>query len=126
MILHRLDRQLAVPQSLNGAVVQVDLAHLETRVRRERAANHLNLVILRRYVDTAARQVAHRMIRTVMSKREALRLGTRGARHDLMPEADAEQRSSRGDDLARQCNGPSESRRVPRARREHHADRTTL
>ena len=66
------------------------------------------------------------MIRTVMAERESLRLGTGGARHDLMPEADAEQRSPRGDDLARQCNGPSESRRVPRARREHHADRTTL
>src|SRR6185503_12066610 len=114
VVLDRLDRELDVPQALDRAIVEIDLAHPEAAVARQRLAHDLDLVVLRGHLDVASVEVADGVIRAVVAEPQPARLGARGSPHDLMPEADPEQRSPGLDHGPRQRDRPGESGRVAR------------
>ena len=108
VVLDRLDRLLAVAQALDRAVVEVDLADPEARRRRQRLADDLDLVVLGGHLDQPHLEVADRVVRAVVPEPEAGRVRARGPPHDLVAEADAEQRPAVVDDRAAPARpGPS-------------------
>ncbi len=121
VILDRLDGQLMVAQALDRTVVEVALADVEARPCRQRLRDDLDLVVLGRDRDAPAALVPHRVVGGVMAEAQPARAGTRGARHDLMPQADAQQRPTVGDDLLRQAHRTGQERRIAGARGEDHA-----
>src|SRR4051794_10870282 len=66
VVLDRLDRLLAVAQPLDRSVVEVHLADVETRGRRQGPADDLDLVILGRHLHDPELDVLDRVIRTVV------------------------------------------------------------
>src|SRR5438067_7782559 len=67
VVLDREDRQLAVRQALDRAVVQVDLADEEAGGRVDRRAVDLELVVLRGDVDAPAQKILDRVVGAVMA-----------------------------------------------------------
>ncbi len=98
VVLDRLDRALAVAQAFDRTVVEVDLADPEARCGRQRLADHLDLVVLGGHLDVAGVDVADRVVGAMVAEAEAVGLGARRTTHELVPEADPEQRSSVVDD----------------------------
>ena len=78
-------------------------------------------MVLRRDLDQAKVEVLDRVVGPVMAEPQAARLGTSRARHDLVSEADPEQRSPVLDDGAGQRDLGLESGRVAGARRQDDA-----
>ncbi len=120
VVLDGLDRQLPVTQPLDGAVVEIDLADVEPGCRRDRMADHLDLVVLGGHLDTPKVQVLDRMVGAVMAEPQPRRLRAAGARDDLVPEADPEQRAAGGDHGAGEGDLGPKARRVAGAGRQDH------
>ena len=118
VVLDGLDRQLAVTQALDRAVVEVDLADVEAAGRRERVGDDLDLVVLGRHLDPAGVDVADRVVRPVMAEPEPARLGAGRPPDDLVAEADPEERAAVGDRRPRQRDRTGEPRRVARPGRQ--------
>src|SRR6478735_26043 len=68
VVLHGLDRQLAVAQPLDRAVVEVDLADPEPGPLRQRRADDLDLVVLGRHLDEPHLEVLDRVVGAVMAE----------------------------------------------------------
>ena len=98
VVLDGLDRQLAVTQSLDRPVVEVDLADPEPAQGRQRVADDLDLVVLGRHLDEPELEVLDGMIGTVMAEAQASGVGAGRAPHDLVAEADPQQGPAVGDD----------------------------
>jgi hypothetical protein len=64
MVLHRKDRQFAVPKPLDGAVVQIDVRDLEERSPRDLVLVSANgeAMVLRRDDDAPRGQLLDRVI----------------------------------------------------------------
>ena len=82
-------------------------------------------MVLRSDVDAPARQIAHRMIRAMVSYGETSSCRSRGTTDDLMPETYAEEWFTVRDQCARKRNGSLKSRWVTRSWGEDHAARRT-
>ncbi len=89
---------VVVAQPLDAAVVEVALADREAGAAWQRVGVHRDLVVLGRDLHPSGAQVLHRMVRAVMPEAQAARLGARGAGHDLVAQADAQERPAIGDD----------------------------
>src|SRR3990172_2178862 len=121
VVLDGLDRQLTVPEALDRTVVQVDLADAEAGGGRQRVTNNLDLVVLGRHLDQTRVDVADRVVRPVMPESKACGFATGGAGHDLVTEADPEERPSVVDDRAGQGNRTGQPGGGSRAGREDDA-----
>ena len=108
-------------QAFHGAVVEVQLADDEPAVNGKRRPVHGHLVVLGRHLDQAQLDVPDGVVRPVMAEPEAPGLRSGGARHDLVAQADPQQRAAVGDHLARQRDRAGEPRRVAGTGREDHA-----
>ena len=75
----------------------------------------LDLVVLGRHLDQPGVDVADRVVRAVMAESQPAGVGPGGAGHDLVTEADPEQRPAVGDRRPRQRHRPGEPRRIARA-----------
>ena len=122
VVLDRLDRQLAVAQPLDGAVVEVDLADPEADAAGQRLADDLDLVVLGRHLDQPQLEVLDRVVGAVVPEPQPRRVRARGAADDLVAEADPEQRPAVVDDGARQRDlgrrgGPDRRARATGSRR---------
>src|SRR6266542_3421408 len=91
VVLDRLDREIAVAESLNGAVVEIDLADPEATGGGQRLGDDSHLVILGGDLDEPQVDVADGVIGAVMPEAETPRVGPGRSGHDLVPETDAEQ-----------------------------------
>ena len=100
VVLDGLDRLLRVAQALDGPVVEVDLADVEAGRGRQRVADDLDLVVLGGDLDEPEVDVLDRVVRPVVPEPQPARLGTGGPAHDLVAEADAQQRPAVVDDGA--------------------------
>src|SRR5712692_9551024 len=87
MVLDGEDRQLAVAHALGGPIVQIDVGLLEPDLRHGLGVDG-EAVILRRDLDAARGQIAHRMIGAVVSELELVGAAAEGQSQDLVPEAD--------------------------------------
>src|ERR1700704_4539236 len=76
VVLIGADRQRAVRETFYGAVIEIPRADVEVIARRDRLFVDLELVVLTRDDDAAGAHVLHRMIRAVMSERQARRRGS--------------------------------------------------
>ena len=118
VVLDRLDRQVAVAQALDRPVVEVDLADVEPAGPGQRVGDDLDLVVLGGHLDEPAVHVADRMVRPVMAEPQPAGVGPRRAAHDLVTEADPEQRPAVGDGRPGQRHRPGEPGWIPWARRQ--------
>ena len=121
VVLDGLDRQLAVAQALDRAVVEVDLADPEPGRGRQRVADDLDLVVLGGDLDEPELEVLDRVVGAVVAEPEAARVGAGGPPDDLVAEADPEQRPAVVDDRAGQRDLRLEAGRVAGTGREDHA-----
>src|SRR5690349_5646475 len=91
MILHREDRQFAMPESLHGTVIQVDVGNLELR----NAGNSLlapfdrETMILRRDQYPPGGEITHWMVPAAMAVRHLDRFRPVGETEDLVTEANS-------------------------------------
>ena len=108
-------------QALDRTVVEVALADLEAAVARQRLPDHLDLVVLRRDLNAPGAEVLDRVIGAVMAKAQPAGLGAGGPAHDLVAQADAQQRPAVGDGRSRQGHRSVESRRIAGSGREDQA-----
>ena len=90
MVLHGEDRQLTMGQSFDGIVVQVQMGYLSCAFERIRV--HREPVILRGDLDFARGQIHHRLIAAVVAELELVSLAAEREPHDLMAEANPEDR----------------------------------
>src|SRR5687768_10461813 len=94
MVLNGEQRQLAMPNSFDGSIVQVDVRHLE-RGRAGNAATlakHREAMVLRGDEDLVVAQIANRVVSTAMTVRQLPGPTAVGESHQLVAEADAERR----------------------------------
>ena len=112
---------VSVAQALDRAVVEVALADDEAGLARQRLADDLDLVVLCGDLDAAGVEVLDRVVGAVVAEAQAARVGARGARHDLVAQADAQQRPPVGDRRLREAHRTVEPRRITRPGREHQA-----
>ena len=122
VVLDREDRQLAVAQALDRAVVQVDVADHRSRWRRAPApASTWNswfwLVMATRPVS----QVLDRVVAAVVAERQPAGGGAGRQPDDLVPQADAHDRDAARDQPARRLDGVGQLGRVARPVREQDA-----
>ena len=75
-------------------------------------------MVLGRHLDEPEVDVLDRVVRAVVAEAQPGRLGAGGTRHDLVPEADPEQRPAVLDHGPRERDGAFESRRITRPRRQ--------
>ena len=94
MVLDREKRELAMPNSLDGSIVQVDVRHLERWRAGDAAtlAKHREAMVLRGDEDLVIAQVANRVVSTAMTIRQFCGSAAVGEPYQLVPEADAERR----------------------------------
>ena len=88
---------------------------------RQAVADDLDLVVLGGHLDEAEFEVLDRMVRAVMPEPEAPRVGAGRATHDLVAEADAQERPAVVDDRAGERDLGFEAGRVAGAGRQDHA-----
>src|SRR5262245_628506 len=68
VVLHGLDGQAMVAQALDRAVVEVALADVEARGRRQRVSDDLDLMILCRDRDATIAFIAYRVVGGVVAE----------------------------------------------------------
>ena len=92
--------------SLDGAVVQVQVRHLESGSAGNavRIPNHSEAMVLGRDEYLPGAEIAHRVISAAMAVRHLRRLSPEGQSHQLMTEADSERRQAAGGELAYASN----------------------
>ncbi len=88
MILHAENGMIAMPHSLDGLVVQINVC--DFHVRRQRVRIDGEAVILRRDRDAPGRQVLHRLVATVMPELQFESFAAKSETEHLMPEANSE------------------------------------
>ncbi len=113
VVLDAEGRQGAVAEAFDRAVVQVALRDEEV-ARWYGGRVHLELVVLAGDVHPAGFEVLDRVVGAVVAVRQPRGRGAGGATHDLVAEADAEQRNP-PERVACQLDGPVEDGRVTRA-----------
>ena len=97
MVLHREQRELAVANTLDGTVVQIDVRDLERGCARDALAvsNHGESMVLSSDEHLMSSQISHRMIPPTVSVRE-LGGGSAVRQTDqLMAEADSKRGQTR-------------------------------
>src|SRR5207237_6301206 len=99
MVLHAEHRFRLVTQTLDGAVVQIDVRDGDIRWQRLRVDREA--VILRGDLDLARFQLLHRVVCAPMTELQLVGLAAQRQRKDLMPETDAECRHVGADELLR-------------------------
>ena len=111
MVLHAERRFVAVADSLDGLIVEVDVGYFE-RLRKTFGIQG-EVVVLRGDLDLAGEQVADRVIAAVMAELQSAAGGAAGDAEQLVPEADPHQRdaSEQGADHLRRV---TDCRRVGR------------
>ena len=94
MILHGEERKLAVPNTLDGAVVEVQVRDLEVAGPGDfvSISNHRKAMVLRRDEHMIRAKVTDRMIAAAVPVRELRRFSAIPEADELMPEADPERR----------------------------------
>src|SRR6266542_4720701 len=92
VVLIGADRERAVRQTLDRAVVEIPRAHVEVAAAGDGALVDLELMVLAGDDDAAAAHVPHRMVRAVMPEWQPRRRRSDGAPDQLMTETDAEDR----------------------------------
>ena len=118
VVLHAERAEMFGAHSLEITVVQIEVR--DGRAFGERSRVDRVVVVLARDLDPPGREIAHRMIATVMPEPELERGRAQRERHDLVTETDAEDRQlpeERGDVVARVVDRA----RIARTVREEHA-----
>ena len=94
MVLDGEQRKLAMANSLDGSIVQVDVSHLERRCAGDAAtlAKHREAMVLRCDEDLVVAQISHRMVSTAMTVRQLRGPASVGEPHQLVAEADPKRR----------------------------------
>ena len=121
VVLDRLDGLVGVAQPLDRAVVEVDLADPEAAARRQRVADDLDLVVLGGDLDEPEVDVLDRVVGPVMPEAQPAGVRARGPAHDLVTEADAQERPAVVDDRPGEGDLGLEPGRVARAGRQDDA-----
>src|ERR1043166_334838 len=88
MILDAEDRQLLMPHSFNGVVIQINVRDLNTFWQRVRIDG--KTVVLRGDGDFAAAQIFYRLVRAAVPEFQFESRSTERETEDLMAEANAE------------------------------------
>lgn len=115
MILHGKERELAMTDPLNGAVVQVEMGNLE-RWRSGNTGpipNHREAMVLGCNQNLIGPEVSHRMISPSVAIRQLGGGRSVGKPHELVAEADAECRQPGARELTDGCKRVADSGRVP-------------
>src|SRR3954463_13874668 len=89
MVLHAEQRQVAMPQSLQRAVIQIDM-RLDDLTVRERIWVNGKVMIVRRDLHLLRLQLLHRMIAAVVSELELVCLAAERQADQLMSETNPE------------------------------------
>lgn len=94
MVLDGEQRKLAMSNSLDGSIVQVDVSHLERRCAGDAAtlAKHREAMVLRGDEDLVVTQISDRVVSTAMAVRQLRGPAAVGESHQLVAQADAERR----------------------------------
>jgi hypothetical protein len=94
--LDREDRKFFVLKAFDGAIVQIDVRHLEVRRAGDPTliSGDRKAVVLGRYEHSARLDLTHRVISAAVSVWHFHRFGTEREPEYLMAEADAENRNS--------------------------------
>ena len=117
VVLDGEKRKLAMPNSLDGSIVQVDVRHLERWRAGDAAtlAKHSEAMVLRGDEDLVIAQVANRMVSTAMTVWQLCSSPAVREPHQLMAEADAERRERGIRQLADRSQCVAHRRRIARA-----------
>src|SRR4051794_28687033 len=121
VVLHAAGRDVERPDALDRAVVEVDVGELDGADLRldplAGLARDREAVVLRGDGDPAGAQVLDRVVGAAVAERQLERLQPRGAREQLVAEADAEHRLVL-QKYADRVHDVSKRRRVTRTRHE--------
>src|SRR6185503_16767797 len=85
VILDGVDGKAAMPEAFDRVVVQVDVRNFT--IGGQRVGIDREAVVLRGDLDTSGRQILHRLVSTVMPKRQFVGSATERETHQLMPKA---------------------------------------
>ncbi len=110
VVLHAEDRQAAMGETLDGAVVEVQLGDEEV-ARRDAGGLDLELVVLARDVGEAGLQVLDGVVGAMMSEGQPRGLAADRLAEQLVAEADAEEWDP-ADRLPAELHRPGQHRRV--------------
>src|SRR5882724_583798 len=89
MVLHTEQRQVAVAQALESAVVQIDV-RLDDLAVRQRIGVDGEVMVVRRDLYLLRLKLLHRMVPTVMSKLELVGFAAERETYELMSKTDSE------------------------------------
>jgi len=125
VILDGENRKFFVSKAFDGAIVQVDVCHLEVGCPRHPmfVSRDGKPMVLRGYQDPAGIDLFDRMIPTAMPVGHFHGLGAECETKNLMPEADSEDRHSSHCELFHSSRRIVYRRRISRSVREKHAVR---
>ena len=114
MILYREQRELSMTNSLDSAVIQIEMGDLETG--RTRHANFIphnrEAMVLRGDENLIGPDVAHRMITAAVPVRELGRRPPIGQADELVSQADTERRQAAVGELSQRAECVAHRRRV--------------
>src|SRR5712691_4506466 len=91
MVLHREHRLARVTEALDGAVVEIQMRHLD--VGGQRSGIDGKAVILRRDFDLARAELLDRMVRAAVTELQLERLAADGKAQNLVAKTDSERRN---------------------------------
>jgi hypothetical protein len=102
MVLHSEERKLAMANSLDRSIVQIQVCHLQRRRAGHavRIANHSETMVLGGDEHLIVAEVTYGMIPASMTVGQFGRTAAVGETHELVPQADAERRQATPGELA--------------------------
>src|SRR5438105_1159423 len=120
MVLDTEDRQVTMPQALDGAVIEVDMSHFQVSSACDRPpiALHSEAVILRGDKYAASLDFLHRMVPAPMTIGHLGGGPAEGQSEKLMAEADTERRDALGGQLTNDPGRVGHCVRIPGSIRE--------
>ena len=88
VVLHRKERQGAVPQSFVGVVIQIYVRDFDV-ARWQRIRIHAESMILRGDLHLAAQEIFHRMIRSMVAETQLERFAAKREAAELVAQANS-------------------------------------
>jgi len=91
MVLHGEQRELAVPDSLDSSIIQIQVRRLESRCTRDTGlvANHSEAMVLRGDEHLIIPNVTHRVVTSSVAIRQLRSATPEGESHELMTETNS-------------------------------------
>jgi hypothetical protein len=120
VILHREEWKLTMPNSFDGAVVQIQMSYLESGCPRNtiRTPNHSEAMVLSSNENLIIAQISHRVVAAAVTIGELRRRAAVRQAYELMSQADTEGGKTSSRQLSNALQSVPHCRRIARTIRK--------